>query len=169
MLYPWVSLTVLVLAVLFMPKRLTLRENILVFATIGYIVWNGHLIVGIMLDLYNLGRSEKIEFLDWLLVTLAPALIAVLYLNFKKTDKYLLYAVTWAILSFFFEWGLVFSDYMDNIGWKTWYSIPVYLMAFLFLPWFLNVVIRRSNSEYQKKYSFKSDSIKKIRFKEKAK
>jgi hypothetical protein len=147
MVYPWVSLAALMLAMLFMPKRLTLRENILVFASVGYLAWSSHLVMGVMINLYDFGRTEKVEFLDWLLITLAPSLITVLYLNLKKTDRYLLYAGTWTIVSFFFEWGLVQAGYMKNAGWKTWYSIPVYLMAYLLLPWFLNAVIRKSNQQ----------------------
>ncbi|WP_134686738.1 hypothetical protein [Brevibacillus migulae] len=168
MLYPWISLVVLVSAILFIPKRLTLKENVLVFLSVGYIVWNGHVVVGIMLDLYDFGPSGKVGFLDWLFVNLAPAITALLYLNLKS-DKNLLYALTWAILSFLYEWGLVQSGFMKNHGWKTWYSIPVYVMGYLFLPWFLHNVIRKSVGDNQRKsFSYKFDSIKRFRFKEKA-
>lgn len=165
MLYPWIILAVLIIVLFFMPKRLTLKENILVFASIGYIAWNSHMIIGVMLDLLDFGRSKEVEFIDWLFVTLSPPLIAVLYLNFKKTDRYLLYAIGWTILSFFFEWSLVLSGYMKNVGWKTWYAIPVYLAIYLFLPWFLNTVIRGSNVGNQRKgFSLHFDAMKKIRF-----
>ncbi|MGG1220446.1 hypothetical protein ABE236_23660 [Priestia endophytica] len=147
MLIAWVFVIILILAVLFMPKRLTFRENMIVFFSVGYFAWIAHLSTGLMADLYDLGSTKKVEFDDWLMVTLVPSLISIVYLNFKKRDYGFLYIVIWTILSTLGEFTLVQLEYMRYQGWKLWYSIPVYLLAYLILPWYLNSIIRKVNDK----------------------
>ncbi|MCM3537931.1 hypothetical protein [Priestia endophytica] len=147
MLIAWIFVIILILAVLFMPKRLTFRENMIVFFSVGYFAWIAHLSTGLMADLYDLGSTKKVEFDDWLMVTLVPSLISIVYLNFKKRDYGFLYIVIWTILSTLGEFTLVQLEYMRYQGWKLWYSIPVYLLAYLILPWYLNSIIRKVNDK----------------------
>ncbi|KYG30346.1 hypothetical protein ACU3L3_12470 [Priestia endophytica] len=93
MLIAWIFVIILILAVLFMPKRLTFRENMIVFFSVGYFAWIAHFSTGLMADLYDLGSTKKVEFDDWLMVTLVPSLISIVYLNFKKRDYGFLYIV----------------------------------------------------------------------------
>jgi hypothetical protein len=147
MLIAWIFVIILILAVLFMPKRLTFRENMIVFFSVGYFAWIAHFSTGLMADLYDLGSTKKVEFDDWLMVTLVPSLISIVYLNFKKRDYGFLYIVIWTILSTLGEFTLVQLEYMRYQGWKLWYSIPVYLLAYLILPWYLNSIIRKVNDK----------------------
>lgn len=135
----------LILAVISMPKRLIFRENLIVFFSVGYFAWIAHLSIGLMADFYDLGSTKKVEFDDWLMVTLVPSLISIVYLNFKKRDYSFLYIVTWTILSTLGEFTLVQLEYRRYHEWKLWYSIPVYLLSYLILPWYLNRIIRKVN------------------------
>jgi hypothetical protein len=126
-----------------MPKRLTIRENILIFTIVGYFAWVAHILFGIKLDLLDFGPTKKVEYTDFALVSLLPSLLSVLYLNYKKEDKYLLYVFLWTVLSFLIEFLFSTAGYMKHTEWKMWYSIPVYFVAYSMLHWFNKHVLRK--------------------------
>ncbi len=143
LLWVWGIILFLVFAIIVSPKRLTLRESLVIFTTVGYFAWDAHIIIGFMLDFLDFGPTKKVEFTDWALVSFVPPLIAILFLNLKKTDNYLLYALIWTVISFFLEWLLSRVGYMKHLEWKIWYSIPVYFLAYLLLPWYLKEGIKK--------------------------
>lgn len=140
--FVWGMIGLLLIATLLMPKRLTMREDIITFLIVGYFAWVSHILVGIKLDWVDFGPTKKVEYTDWALVSLVPPFLAVLYLNFKKEKLSLLYIIIWTILSFLIEYLLGKIGYMKHHQWKVWYSIPVYFAAYFALHWFFNKVIK---------------------------
>lgn len=139
--YPYTLIIVFVLIVSFMPKRLTLREMYFSVGIIGFATWLGDVFVGDVLKAFQLGPSSKTYIVDYLFVTIIPPAIGLIYLNFLIHTKSLLYKWMWVVLSFLLEWGAVLSGYMTTKGWKTWYSIPVFVLVFLvFLPFHLKIL-----------------------------
>ncbi len=65
------------------------KVNIIIIPTVGYFAWISHIIVGLIIDLYDMGPSKKIGMADWALITFVPSFIAVVFLNFKKTNNLL--------------------------------------------------------------------------------
>jgi hypothetical protein len=48
--YAWISIAILTLAFIFMQKKLSLKENFIIFTTIGFFAQIASLIVGAVLD-----------------------------------------------------------------------------------------------------------------------
>ncbi len=112
------------------------------FPFVGYFAAVAHVLVGLMLDYVDFGPTKSVEFSDFALVAFAPSLIALLFLNFMKQEKHLLYVIIWTIFSFLIELLLSINGYMKHLEWKIWYSIPVYLLAFFLLQWFFQRIVR---------------------------
>ncbi|MGF3104782.1 hypothetical protein [Rossellomorea sp. DUT-2] len=142
MMLVWGLILLLVVALFIMPKRLTVRENLIMFPFVGYFAAVAHVLVGLMLDYVDFGPTKSVEFSDFALVAFAPSLIALLFLNFMKQEKHLLYVIIWTIFSFLIELLLSINGYMKHLEWKIWYSIPVYLLAFFLLQWFFQRIVR---------------------------
>lgn len=47
MVFVWALIILLLVTMIFMPKRLTLKENIIIIPTVGYFAWISHIIIGI--------------------------------------------------------------------------------------------------------------------------
>jgi len=108
---------------------------------IGFSTWLGDILVGDVFKAFQLGPSSKTYIIDYLFVTIIPPSIGLIYLNFLIHNKSILYKLLWVALSFLLEWGAVLSGYMTDKGWKTWYSIPVFLLVFtVFLPVHLKIL-----------------------------
>ncbi|MGM0751544.1 MAG: hypothetical protein ACQET6_06395 [Bacillota bacterium] len=142
MILVWGLILFLVIAMMFVPKRLTVRENLIMFPFVGYFAAVAHVLVGLMLDYVDFGPTKSVEFSDFALVAFAPSFIALLYLNMLKPDKSVFYVLIWTFFSFFIELLLSYNGYMKHLEWKIWYSIPVYLVAFFTLHWFFQRVVR---------------------------
>jgi hypothetical protein len=141
----WGLILLLVIALMIVPKRLTVRENLIMFPFVGYFAAVAHVLVGIMLDYVDFGPTKSVEISDFALVAFAPSFIALLYLNMLKPDKPVFYVLIWTLFSFFIELLLSFTGYMKHLEWKIWYSLPVYLVAFLTLHWFFQHVVRNGS------------------------
>jgi hypothetical protein len=127
----------------FIPKQVSLRESIVIFPTVGYFAWIAHTLVGLMADLLDFGPTKDIEFADWALITFVPSLMAILYLNLMKTDKALLYALVWTIVSLLIELLLVQVGFMKYKGWNIEYSALFYVIAYLLLlPWYYKATVK---------------------------
>lgn len=142
----WLSLivgTILVLFVLFMPKRQMNWRSI--YLTIGVVCSVGLLldinIIGQYFDLIDLGDPTKEGIGDLFSYAIIPPCLAVIYLNYFNQKKKGLYVVLFITLSFLYEWGLTQLGYMKLKGWQNWYSILVYIWVYgLWLPWHYNVL-----------------------------
>lgn len=141
MWYPYTLIALFLLILLFMPKRLTLREIYFSLGILGFGTWLGDVLVGDVFKAFQLGPSSKTYIIDYLFVTIIPPAIGLIYLNFLIHNKSVLYQWLWVVLSFLLEYGAVYFGYMKNIGWKTWYSLPVFILVFIvFLPLHLKIL-----------------------------
>jgi hypothetical protein len=135
-----VTIAVLALVILLMPKHITWREIIYTWAVVGYIAWIGDMIISVIFDLYDIGPTKEATPIDIFAISMIPAQFSIVFLNFlpKKNNRIWLYAIVWTLLTFLFEWLTTYTGYMDNKGWKTWYSLPGYFFVYLFfLRWHL--------------------------------
>jgi hypothetical protein len=142
--YPLTSIVLLSIIVLFMPKKMTWREIYLTFGIIGVLTWMSESFIDDIYQAFQLGPSPKTSITDFLFVSFVPECIGIIFLNFLPKEESWFYRFSWVIGSFLFEWGTVASGYMINKWWRNWYSIPVYLVIFLFfLPWHLQFMRRQ--------------------------
>ncbi|TLS51982.1 hypothetical protein FE782_11415 [Paenibacillus antri] len=141
MWYPYACMGVLLLILLVMPKHLTAKEMYYSAGIIGFGTWVGDVLVGDVFKAFQIGPSPKTYLIDLIFVSIVPPAIGLVYLNFLAVKKTLLYRWIWVVVAFLGEWGAVASGYMENKGWRTWYSIPVFIFVFVvFLPWHLRLM-----------------------------
>ncbi len=108
---------------------------------IGFGTWYGDTLVGDVFKAFQIGPTPHTTLIDHIFVTIVPLAIGLIYLNFLTGNKSFLYKYLWVVAAFICEWGAVASGYMTNKGWKTWYSIPVFISVFIFfLPWHLKLM-----------------------------
>lgn len=131
----------LLLFVLFMPKRLSWREVFFVWMTIGFMSWMTDTLVAVQMDLFDLGHPDKRGLGEVINYAIIPPALSVIFLNYFKPEKKWIYAVAFTVISFTYEWGLVQVGFMKLRGWRTLWSIPVYLIMFgLIVPWILRLL-----------------------------
>lgn len=141
MWFPYTSIGILLLIVLFMPKKITLREMYFSIGVVGFGAWLGDALVGDVFKAFRIGPSSDTYMIDYIFISVVPVAIGLIFLNFLTQTKSALYKWLWVVIAFLLEWGAVASGYMVNQGWKTWYSIPVFIFVFVFfLPWHLKVM-----------------------------
>lgn len=136
-----VTITILTLVILLMPKHITWREILYTWAVVGFLAWLGDMFISVILDLYDIGPTAEATIIDVFAISMIPAGFSIVFLNFlPKNNRIWFYAIIWIILTFLFEWFTTYTGYMDNSkGWKTWYSLPGYAFVYLFfLKWHLN-------------------------------
>ena len=140
--FPIILGIIVLIFMLFMPKRLTWREIYLTFGVGAFISSISDIvIVGAILDLFNLGNPIKYGLGDLMSYAVIAPCYAVIFLNYYKPEKKWLYVLLFTLISVVSEWILVQVGYMKLKGWQTWWSIPVYLVVFGFwLPWHLNLI-----------------------------
>ena len=141
MWYAYTSIGVFLLILLFMPKKLTLKEMYYSTGVVGFGAWLGDTLVGDVFKAFRIGPSPNTYLIDYIFISFIPLAIGLIYLNFLIKNKSALYKWLWVVVAYLLEWGAVASGYMVNKGWKTWYSIPVYIFVFVFfLPWHLKLM-----------------------------
>ena len=141
MWYAYTIVGIFVLILLIMPKKLTIREMYYSAGVVGFGAWLGNALVGDVFRAFRIGPSTNTFFIDYIFISFIPLAIGLIYLNFLIKKKSALYKWLWVVIAYLFEWGAVASGYMVNKGWKTWYSIPVFIFVFVFfLPWHLKLM-----------------------------
>jgi hypothetical protein len=141
MWYAYTGIGVFLLILLFMPKKLTLKEMYYSTGVVGFGAWLGDTLVGDVFKAFRIGPSPNTYLIDYIFISFIPLAIGLIYLNFLIKNKSALYKWLWVVVAYLLEWGAVASGYMVNKGWKTWYSIPVYIFVFVFfLPWHLKLM-----------------------------
>jgi len=141
MWYAYTSIGVILLILLFMPKKLTLKEMYYSTGVVGFGAWLGDALVGDVFKAFGIGPSPNTYLIDYIFISFIPLAIGLIYLNFLTKNKSALYKWLWVVVAYLLEWGAVASGYIVNKGWKTWYSIPVYIFVFVFfLPWHLKLM-----------------------------
>jgi hypothetical protein len=141
MWYAYTGIGVFLLLLLFMPKKLTLKEMYYSTGVVGFGAWLGDTLVGDVFKAFRIGPSPNTYLIDYIFISFIPLAIGLISLNFLIKNKSALYKWLWVVVAYLLEWGAVASGYMVNKGWKTWYSIPVYIFVFVFfLPWHLKLM-----------------------------
>ncbi|YCA46528.1 hypothetical protein M1E11_26215 (plasmid) [Bacillus sp. JZ8] len=141
--YPVVLSLILLLIVIFIPKRITWKEIFITFCIIGYIVCIVDLTIAAPFDIFDIGHPKKVGLLEILLYGFIPSCLSVIYLNYYKLDKKWFFVILFVILSLILEWLTVKVGVMKLKYWKTWWSTPVHFVAYaFFLPWLLKFIRR---------------------------
>ncbi|HEX6923116.1 MAG TPA: hypothetical protein VF149_04765, partial [Bacillales bacterium] len=83
--YPITLGIILLIFVLFMPKRLSWREMYITFGVVGWIAMFTDLALASPFDLFDLGNAKKEGIGDLLSYGVIPALFALIYLNFYQS------------------------------------------------------------------------------------
>ena len=141
--FPLVISAIVLLFVLFMPKRqINWRGIYLTFGVVGFVALMLDIfIVAEYFDLFDIGDPNIEGFGDLVTYGIIPACLAVAYLNYFDRKNKWLYVFLFTLVSFLFEWGLTQVGYMKLKGWQNWYSIAVYLIVYgLWLPWHLKLL-----------------------------
>jgi hypothetical protein len=147
--FPIVIGMVLIVTIIFMRKRISWKEIFFIFGVIGYMTWMIDIGVAAQLDIFDLGNPQKEGIPELLTYGIIPSAFAVIFLNYFKQDKKWGYVLLFTILSFLFEWGMVQVGMMKLKGWKTWWSIPVFLAMYGYvLPWMLGF-LRKEFKTYE--------------------
>ena len=142
-----VSIAILILIILFMPKYITKREIYITWGVVGFVAWIVDMISGAILDLYDFGPTKDITWIDVLAVSIIPAGFAIIFLNFlPKSKRVFIYGIGWTLITLLFVWLTTYTGYLQYKGWKTWYSIPAWLFIYLlFLRWHLHFIRGKKN------------------------
>ncbi len=141
MWYAYTIIVVFLLILLFMPKKLTLKEMYYSAGVLGFGAWLGDALIGDVFKGFRIGPSPDTYLIDYIFISFIPLALGLIYLNFLTQNKSVLYKWLWVAAAYLLEWGTVVSGYMVNKAWKTWYSIPVYILVFVvLLPWHLKTM-----------------------------
>jgi hypothetical protein len=141
----WVLLfaSIVLIFMLFMPKRLRWREIYFIFGVVGYVTMIMDVtIMSTYLDVFDLGSKKNVEGIgDLISLAIIPSCLAVIFCNYFRWEKKWKYVALFVLISFLFEWVLVQVGYMKLKGWETWWSLPVYFVIYSFwLPWQLKLL-----------------------------
>ncbi|WP_134703695.1 hypothetical protein [Ammoniphilus sp. YIM 78166] len=151
---------------LFMPKRISWRDIYVTFGLITGLAWMLDVFIGAIIDSFDLGEPQAIGIGDIISVGIIPSSLAVIFLNYYKSEKKWFHVILFSVISVAFEWGSVQVGFMKLHGWNTWWSIPVYLFMFgFYLPWHLKFIRGAYNDDgnSDRKFSLKLNGKEKAR------
>jgi hypothetical protein len=140
--FPIIAGIIIIIFVIFMPKKLTKKEIYVTYGVVGYValildVW----VMATVLDLFNLGNPDKVGIGDMISYAIVSPSLAVIFINFYKKDKKWLYVLVFSLISFLYEATLVRVGYMESRGWSAFYSIPIFIISYRFwFPWHLRFI-----------------------------
>lgn len=80
--YPAILSLILILVIIFMPKkRISWKEIYITFGIIGYVVWMVDMTIAVPFDLFDIGDPQKEGLPELLLYGIIPSCLSVIYLN----------------------------------------------------------------------------------------
>lgn len=137
-LLPYSILVINLLIIWFMPKRLTIKEIYATWFVIALINLSTDVLLSLYFKLYELngpGVQLAVHFIE---LTLGAS-FGIIYLNFMPFNwrSFTIYTAIWTVFSIIFELVMVKCQFINYMEWKIWYSIPYYIVAFLFMRWHL--------------------------------
>ncbi|MEA4926845.1 MAG: hypothetical protein VB084_16250 [Syntrophomonadaceae bacterium] len=144
----WLPLAVgaaLLLFIILMPKKkMNWRSIYLTFGVVSYVtLMLDVFILGEYLDWFDIGDKYMEGLGDLFTYSIIPSCLAIAYLNYFNLQKKWIYVGIFTIISFLYEWALTHLGYMQLNGWRTWYSLPVYIVVYgLWLPWHFQLMQR---------------------------
>lgn len=130
------SLVINLILILIIPLKLTRQELYTTWLAVTLNVLFADLLLGDVLDLYDLMDPGPQPF-DLFVQTTLPATFGIFYLNFMPKDKkkFLVYLLFWVSFSVFYEVLSSYFGYVVYKGWKIWWSAIYYCGACLFMRW----------------------------------
>jgi hypothetical protein len=135
----WFAALVSVLLALYlalMPKRLRGSSMLFVYLSIGFVAFLIDTLLGIIVDLFDIGAPQLSSLPEVLNYGVVPPLLAVIFLNHAVNGSKWVPVLLFTALSSLYEWSAVRVGLMRLHGWQPWMSIPVYLVIYgLVLPW----------------------------------
>jgi hypothetical protein len=145
----WFPVTIeciLLLIIIFMPKKLTWKEIFIIFNIVGYLIFLVDTIAGRYLDIFDIGNPKNEGISELILYAFIPSSLSVIFLNFYNKNK------NWILVIFFTLLSLALEYFAEVVGifkpkkWNILFSIPIYFFAFkIYLPWILNIIRNSSN------------------------
>lgn len=126
----------------FMPKRLKPQEIYVTWGILAAIGINSDLFLGEIVDLYDFGQPG-VQLSDLLVDAIFPPSLGIIYLNYLPSSDYkrLSYMLAWTAASTLIEWLSIIWGF-ENVshGWIVLYSVPIYLLVFIFLNWHIKYI-----------------------------
>lgn len=150
-MFLFISYAVIGVIILFMPKRLTLQEGYITWITVSFITLLSDLVLGHLLDLYDLLKPGP-ELTDLFIEITLPGAFGILYMNFMQTEKrkFIYYLIFWVFISVGYEQLARYFGYVHYKGWKVWHSFIFYFFSCLYMSWhywFIRKVIVEKNRD----------------------
>jgi hypothetical protein len=136
-LFLFCSYAAIIIIFFFMPKRLTVQEAYITWTTVALLTLISDLVLGDLLDQYDLMNRSGPEWSDLLVEISLPAAFGILYMNFmpRGRKKFVFYFVFWVLFSVGYEQISRYFGYVHYKDWKVWYSFIFYFFACLFMRW----------------------------------
>lgn len=136
MFFLFLSILILNLLAIMIPKKLTMFEN---YTTILFsLVLSGtaDLFLDAKYELYHY-FSNEVEYRDYIaMVGLYPA-VNILFLNLYPYQKSIkmkaVYIIGWSIFAIIYEWVATTTELFSHNDWKLWYSAMIYPFLYLIL------------------------------------
>lgn len=130
-----VSYTILAVIFIFMPKRLSWPEIYISWIVISFIVLVSDLILGGILNFYDLLNKPGPQFTDLLIEITLPASFGIVFLNFMPLElkKFIWYSIFIITFSTAYEQLARYFEYVHYNGWKIFYSVVYYFVVSLFM------------------------------------
>ncbi|WP_299094030.1 hypothetical protein [uncultured Metabacillus sp.] len=139
--YPITLSLILLVFILFMPKRVSKQEIYTTFGVIGYIVWTVDMTLGDPLDFFNVGSGKVTAVPELFLYGMIPGLIAIIFVNFYNEAHKWTSIIGFTLGSYLLNWFAVQVGIMKLNNWQTWYSIPIFFVVYaFFLPWHIRFI-----------------------------
>ena len=135
---------VILIFVIFMPKRLAKKEIYFTVGVVGYVALMLDIFVfAIALDVFDLGDPQIVGVGDIISYGVVSPCIALIFLNYYKQENKWVYVSIFTAISFLYEVILVNIGYMSLHGWNSLFSIPVHIVSFgYWFPYHLKLMRR---------------------------
>ncbi|UCZ53511.1 hypothetical protein LGQ02_01540 [Bacillus shivajii] len=143
---------------IFMLKRhLTPVEIVLIWTLNIYFAFTADMTLGVEpLNLYSSNDTLKFEIFDFILFFIGYPPFAYLAANYYKPRSFsrsgtILFVIICALFTTFFEWLSLFYDVFTFKGWKSYMSIPVYIIVYGLSIWLLNYIQKKKQCPSQQR------------------
>jgi hypothetical protein len=122
-------------------ENISRREWFLLFGMVGFYGWMANILLFFILDFMDSGDSSIGGLPDIFMFVIGPVSIAILFLNRYNTPTKLIRVLLFSLLTLLIEYILGKLGFLKLKRWKSYYSIPFYLVLFaIVLPWTLKLI-----------------------------
>lgn len=145
LLFGYIATAIVVLIVLFMPKRITWREIYITWAVMVALTLLTDLVLGEIYELYDI-TIKGVTFHDLVFETFLPSSFGIIVVNFMPLleSYFVAYLFIGVSIAALFEFEAVHFGLLTYKGWSIWYSVFFYFLGMIFLRWHISF-IRKSH------------------------